>query len=194
VTESAAILAVRGWLERIVLGLNLCPFAARPFEQGRIRYVDCDQVVPQAIRQALYGEIARLLEADPLSDPAAAETCLFILSAGLTDFRDYLDVLESAREDLEEAGLVEHLQLASFHPDYRFAGVPADDPANYSNRSPLPVFHLIRQDSLSAALAGYPDPERIPERNVARLRELGVSRIRALLDGGAEPDGRNGRS
>lgn len=179
--DSEAILATRRWLKRIVIGLNLCPFAARPFEQGRIRYVDCALTDAAAIRRALYEEIGRLLEADPSSDAAAAETSLFILSVGLNDFDEYLDLLESAQDDLEEAGLIEQLQLASFHPDYRFADAPADDPANYTNRSPRPMFHLIRQDSLSAALAAYPDPEQIPLRNVARLRQLGEAGVRALL-------------
>jgi hypothetical protein len=142
----------------------------------------------------LYEEIGRLLESDPVRDATAPETSLFVLSAGLNDFGDFLDLLESAQDDLEEAGLIEQLQLASFHPDYRFADVPMDDPANYTNRSPRPMFHLIRQDSLSAALAGYPDPEQIPVRNIARLRELGATGIRSLLDGDVASDHQNGKS
>lgn len=180
-TESAAIAATRDWLKRFVIGLDLCPFAVRPFQAGRIRYVDCPATDPREILVALYAEIALLVEADPVRDSQAPETTLFVLGAGLSEFDAYLDVLESAQADLEDSGLIDHLQLASFHPDYRFADAPGEDPANYTNRSPWPMFHLIRQDSLSAALAHYANPEAIPERNAARLRALGLAQIRALI-------------
>jgi hypothetical protein len=89
-------------------------------------------------------------------------------------------MLALAEQAVGEAGLTGVIQLASFHPDYRFAGARADDPANFTNRSPYPMFHLIREDRLEAALASYRHPERIPERNVRRLRALGLEGIRAL--------------
>ena len=112
----------------------------------------------------------------------AAETGLFILRRGLEDFSEYLLVLEDAEALLRESGVVEMLQLASFHPDYCFDGLDADDPANYTNRSPFPMFHLIRQDGLAAALESWPDPASIPRRNVALLREMGLDAIHKLLD------------
>ena len=182
-TDSGAIAATRRWLERVVIGLDLCPFAARPYHGGRIRYTDCAASDPEEIRRALYEEIASLLQREPGSDSSAPQTTLLVLSVGLADFDVYLDVLASAQVDLEDSGLLAHLQLASFHPDYRFSGAPAEDPANYTNRSPYPMFHLIRQDSLGEALAGYPNPEAIPERNIERLRALGLARVRELLRG-----------
>lgn len=175
--QQRVISRVRDWLESTVIGLNLCPFAAAPFRAGRVRYTVCDATEPEAIYQAFLAELDSFLQLDP----GEAETGLFILSRGLTDFGDYLDMLALLEEALDEAGLAGVIQLASFHPDYVFAGSDEDDPANYSNRSPYPVFHLIREQGLEQALASYPDPEAIPERNIARLREIGVEELRRRL-------------
>lgn len=168
----------RQWLERLVIGLNLCPFAAAPYQHGRVALRICDENTEEAVYQAF------LLAADELinSDPAELETTLLVVPQGLTDFTDYLDTLAVIEEAVSEAGLDGILQVASFHPDYCFDGAPADDPANYTNRSPYPMFHLIREAGLSAALESYPDPERIPQRNVERLHELGIEGIRRILD------------
>jgi hypothetical protein len=176
--EAAALAATRHWLERIVIGLGLCPFAAAPYRAGRIAYRVCEGETPETIYRAFLGTLEELLAADP----QAVETVLLIVPRGLAAFADYLDLLGLLEQALAEAGLEGVVQIASFHPDYRFAGAPPDDPANHSNRSPLPMFHLIREDGLAAALAAYPDPERIPQRNVERLRALGVAGIRRLLD------------
>ena len=180
-----ALNAVRGpveitrhWVSEVVIGLNLCPFARTPFDRGRIRYTlgaagTRDDAYPALIREI--ADFARL--------PAeVAETGLFIVPRGLEDFSDYLLVLEDAQAAVAESGLEEMLQLASFHPDYRFEGLDEEDPANYSNRSPFPMFHLIRQDGLAAALASWPDPASIPRRNIALLREMGLDAIHKLLD------------
>jgi len=176
---------VHAWLETMVVGLNLCPFAAAPFRGERIRYTVCEAVEPEAIYQAFLGELDAFLKL-----PATqAETGLFILSRGLAAFDDYLDMLAVLEAALAEAGLEGVVQLASFHPEYVFAGSDADDPANYTNRSPYPIFHLIREQELERALAGYPDPEGIPQRNIARLRELGLAELQrrlAALRGGGE--------
>lgn len=172
-----AIAQTRRWLERVVIGLNLCPFAAAPYRHGRIAFVVSDAQRLDAIYQDFLGVLLEFVT----SDPHQQETALLILSRGLQSFDDYLEALDLLEQAIVEAGLEGRVQLASFHPKYRFAHAAADDPANFSNRSPFPMFHLIREDGLSAALESYPDPAQIPERNVQRLRELGIARIRALL-------------
>ncbi len=167
----------RCWVKEVVIGLNLCPFARTPFEAGTIRYQTCDAATSDAVYAGLIQELATFAQLSP----EEAETGLFIISGGLADFGDYLDVLEDAQAALEEAGLDHMLQLASFHPDYCFEGLEDDDPANYTNRSPYPMFHLIRQDGLAAALESWPEPESIPERNVALLREMGLAAVQSLL-------------
>jgi len=174
-----AVAQTQAWLERLVIGQGLCPFAAGPYREGRIAYSVCDADSLEGI----YETFLHTLEALVLADPAERETALLIVSRGLSEFDDYLDVLSLLEQAVVEAGLEGVIQLASFHPGYRFEGVQEGDPANYSNRSPLPMFHLIREHGLAEALATYPDPERIPERNVRRLRELGVDGILSILRG-----------
>jgi hypothetical protein len=171
-----AIARTQRWLDDVVIGLALCPFAAAPARAGRIVYRVCEESPAEAVYQCFL----RTLEDFAMADAAQHETALLIITQGLADFAEYLDLLALAEQAVGEAGLTGVIQLASFHPDYRFAGVPADDPANFTNRSPYPMFHLIREDSVEAALASYRHPERIPERNVRRLRALGLEGIRAL--------------
>ena len=165
------------WVRDLVVGLNLCPFAAMPLQQGRIRFQVCGETQFENIYRALLAEMGQLV-----GIPAEeTETSLFIVPQGLEAFDDYLELLYAVDAVIPEAGLDGVLQLASFHPDYRFEGVEVDDPANYTNRSPYPMFHLIREASLEQALTGYPDPELIPQRNMEKLRELGLVEIRARL-------------
>jgi hypothetical protein len=183
--RQAVIERVRAWLEEMVIGLDLCPFAAAPVRGDRVRYTVCDATAPDEIFQAFLAELDAFLQL-PASE---AETGLFILSRGLTSFDDYLDMLALLEQALAEAGLEGIVQLASFHPDYVFAGSDPDDPANYSNRAPYPIFHLIREQELEKVLANYPDPEAIPARNIARLRELGLAELQrrlAVLRGSGE--------
>ncbi|MEJ2692117.1 MAG: DUF1415 domain-containing protein [Candidatus Thiodiazotropha sp.] len=167
----------RRWVEQVVVGLNLCPFASSPMKGGRIRYALCSEHTVEGIYRALLSEMERLIG---LSE-SEAETCLFIVPRGLGSFDDYLDLFEIAEMAIPEAGLEGILQLASFHPDYCFAGAGEDDPANYTNRSPHPMFHLIREAPLARALEGYPNPEAIPERNMALLREMGLAALKERL-------------
>lgn len=168
---------VQAWLDAMVIGLNLCPFAAAPLRAGRVRYTVCDATAPEIIYRCFLQELDAFLHLPS----EQAETGLFILSEGLTDFDDYLDMLAELEHALTEAGLEGVVQLASFHPDYVFEGSEPDDPTNYTNRAPYPIFHLIREQELENALAGYPDPESIPERNIARMRALGVEELRRRL-------------
>lgn len=172
-----ALAATRAWLTQMVIGEGLCPFAAAPFRDDRVRLVCTDATDADAIYRAFLAELDAFLVLDPQRD----ETSLLVLSAGLADFNDYLDMLEDLQAALEQLRLSGVVQLASFHPDYLFDGCDDDDPANYTNRSPWPIFHLIREDGLAAALESYPNPEAIPGRNMARMRDIGLDALRRRL-------------
>ena len=176
--QDAAVEDTRRWLERFVIGLGLCPFAAAPYRLDRIAYAVCEATTVEQI----YTAFLKTLEALLLAGPQEQETALLIVNRGLSNFDDYLDALAVLEQAVEEADLQGVVQLASFHPEYRFEGTGSDDPANYSNRSPYPMFHLIREEGLAAALDSFPDPESIPRRNIRCLRELGIAGIRELLE------------
>ncbi|MBN1005849.1 DUF1415 domain-containing protein [Amphritea pacifica] len=159
----------REWVETMVVGLNLCPFAAPVVRDNTLRYAVTTAQEGEPLVAAFLAEIELILAADEQT----VSTTLFIVPAGLQDFYDYLDHLHLFEELLEQAGLEGVLQLASFHPAYRFAGVPADDLSHWSNRSPWPAFHIIREAEMGRALTHYAHPEQIPERNIKLLRELG---------------------
>jgi uncharacterized protein len=159
----------RRWLERAVIGLDLCPFAGPVHRQGRIRYSVSDARDKAALKHDLLAEL-RLLQA---SDPGAVETTLLIHPGVLADFLDYNDFLGVAEAAVAELGLEGELQVASFHPDYQFAGTSADDVGNATNRSPFPTLHLLRERSISRAVDAYEAIEQIGERNEQTLRRLG---------------------
>ncbi|MCU7803456.1 MAG: DUF1415 domain-containing protein [Candidatus Thiodiazotropha sp. (ex Lucinoma borealis)] len=177
-SSEAAIEATRCWVSDTVVGLNLCPFAASPLKAGRIRFTACEATDQETIFRTLLSEMQQLITLEQ----EQVETSLVIVPVGLESFDDYLGMLDLLEAVIPEAGLEGLLQLASFHPDYRFEGSDEEDPANYTNRSPFPLFHLIREDALEHALDGYPQPEAIPERNIALLRELGLEEMRRRLD------------
>lgn len=167
--------ATREWVETFVVARDVCPFAGREVARDAVRYVAVPARDRQAALLALFDE-CRHLDATP-----AVETTLVVLSEGLEDFDDYLDLLAVAEALLAKQGYEGIYQLASFHPDYVFADAEPDDPANFTNRSPFPMWHLLREAGLERALAHYPDPEQIPERNIAAMRELGhASLVREL--------------
>lgn len=178
-SDSAAVVATRQWVERVVVGLNLCPFARPVLTAQTLRIVsetsDDDDVL---FRRALR-EIDRL-QCSPASEIA---TTLLVFSHGLSDFQDYLNFVDALDEALRAGGLQGLVQIASFHPDYRFAEADPDDPANYSNRSPYPMVHFIREDELERALLDFPDPQQIPQSNIQRLRKMGVAAIENLIKG-----------
>ena len=163
------IAATRRWLERAVIGLNLCPFAKAVLAKGQVRYVLSDATTPEALLAEL-GEELLLLR-----DTAAEriDTTLLVHPQVLGDFLDYNDFLDQADALVESLQLDGVLQVASFHPDYRFAGSAADDIENYTNRSPYPTLHLLREDSVSRAVEAFADPDAIVERNIDTLRRLG---------------------
>lgn len=167
--------ATRRWLQTLVIDLDLCPFAGRVLESGGIRFAVSRAQSPAALQDDLDAEITRLDESPEIG------TTLLIHPDVLDDFLDYndfLDVADALLEDRERLGIY---QIASFHPDYQFAGTAPHDAENHSNRSPFPMLHLLREADVERALAAYPDPEGIPERNIERLRTLGATHLAALL-------------
>ena len=171
------IAETRNWLERAVIGLQLCPFAAVPHLNDRVRYCVSAQRSGVGLLEELCHELRTLQDADPLK----CETTLLIHPHVLTDFLEYNDFLDACDAAIAELGFEGELQVASFHPDYRFAGTEPSDVQNYSNRSPYPMLHLLREASVTRAVATYRDIDDIAERNIATLRELGHHGWLALL-------------
>lgn len=172
------VAATRHWLQRAVIGLNLCPFAKAVQVKDQIRYVLSEATGVDALLAELAGELLWLHEADP----DVVDTTLLIHPRVLTDFHDYNDFLDQADAAIDALGLEGEIQLASFHPDYQFAGSDVDDAANCTNRSPYPMLHLLREESIDRAVAAFPDPDAIVERNIATLDRLGMDGYRRLLD------------
>jgi len=172
------IAATRRWLERAVIGLNLCPFAKAVHTKGRIRWVLSEATDTEALLAQLAAELQFLAAANP----AEVETTLIVHPQVLADFVDYNDFLDLADAAIEALGLEGTLQVASFHPDYRFEGTGPDDITNATNRSPWPTLHLLREGSIAQAVADTPDADRIVERNLATLRRLGPAGWRRLFE------------
>ena len=175
-----AIAHTQRWLERAVIALNLCPFAKAVHLKGQIRWVLSTARNTQTLAQELAREMLHLADVDP----AITDTSLFVHPWVLQDFADYNDFLDVADELIESLALTGVLQVASFHPDYCFADSEDDDDdmANFSNRSPFPMLHLLREDSVERAVAAFPEPEAIFERNIATLRALGPGGWRKLFE------------
>jgi hypothetical protein len=172
------IARTRCWIERVVVELNLCPFARKPYEGGQVRYVV--SVVEQP--EDLLEDVQRELELLRATDAAVVETTVLIHPYVLNDFLDYNDFLGIVDALIDEGGYAGEFQVASLHPDYQFAGTEADDAENYTNRSPYPILHLLREEGLARAIAGYARPDKIPERNIRTLEKLGAARMREILD------------
>lgn len=177
--KQTAIDLTSRWLKEVVIGLNLCPFASRVLQDNTLRLAVSDAVDDEAIASAV------LMELDYLhsNDDRDVATSLLIFPLGLKGFDHYLATLDHAQDLLERAGLEGIIQIASFHPDYCFAGVSPNDLANYTNRSPLPMFHFIREAQLERALAHYPYPEKIPENNIKALHAMGRESVLRLYNG-----------
>ena len=159
----------RDWVERVGGGLNLCPFAAPVVKAGTIRYHVSEAEDEDRLLRDFLMELSRLVE----TPENELSTTLVITPWLVLDFDAFLDLVADAEALIEQAGVEDLFQIASFHPAYLFAGVDEDDISHWTNRAPFPTLHLIRQDEMSRALAGYKDPESIPERNIARLKALG---------------------
>lgn len=173
----SAISVTQHWLEHAVIGLNLCPFAKAVQVKQQIRWVESTARDAQGLLDDLVQELQFLAAADP----EAVDTTLLIHPQALTDFLDYNEFLDIADAAVEKLGLDGVLQVASFHPDYQFEGTSPGDVENLSNRSPYPMLHLLREDSIARAVAAYPDAAAIYERNIDTLRQLGAHGWRQLM-------------
>jgi len=171
------IAETRHWVEKAVIGLRLCPFAAAPYLRGQVRYRVSEQATTSGLRQDLAEELTYLAAVDP----QVCETSLLIHPRVLHDFPDYNQFLDQADATVAALGLTGELQIASFHPAYQFAGSAPDDIENYSNRSPYPMLHVLREVSVQQAAATFPQVHEIGDRNMATLRELGDAGWRELL-------------
>ena len=170
------VTATRTWLEKAVIGLNLCPFAKTVHLHDRIRYFVSTATSSMRLLDDLMSEL-RALEA---ADPVICETTLLIHPHVLADFADYNDFLAQADDAVAELGLEGLIQVASFHPRYRFEDAGPDDIENYTNRSPYPMLHLLRESSVERAVTTHPDTNAIYRKNIATLRELGHEGWRRL--------------
>lgn len=167
--ESQVIADTQHWLERAVIGLNLCPFAKAAYVKRRVRFT----LSAATTAEALLDDLIVALQALHAADPAECETTLLIHPQALTDFLDYNDFLDAADAALDALGLTGVIQVASFHPQYQFAGTEPDDIENCTNRSPYPLLHLLREHSIEKAVSSYPDVDAIPQRNIETLQRLG---------------------
>lgn len=158
------------WIKTFVIGYNLCPFAAKPFNENRIKYVLVENGELEDLVERTFQECIALQNADP----KLVETTLIIHPNVLSDFQEYIDVVEQMQEDLVKLNLEGDIQFASFHPQYQFAETNFDDPENFTNRSPVQMIHLLRGDSVEKAINLYPDTDKIPFNNIEKMNEIGV--------------------
>ncbi|WP_294226639.1 DUF1415 domain-containing protein [uncultured Shimia sp.] len=170
----------RRWLDQMVVGLNLCPFSSSVIARDQVYYAICDATTDAELKQFFVNELQRLLGTNE-NDVA---TSLLMFTQGLEEFGDYLTLLDWFQHLLEQAELTEHVQLASFHPQYQFEGVAAEDLSHFTNRSPYPTIHLLRQDQMTKALAHVSDPEKIYIDNIKTLNKLGRRQVEALCPWG----------
>lgn len=168
----------RRWLERAVIGLNLCPFAKAVQAKNQVRIVVSAAQTAADLLQQLGEELLHLRD----TAPELVDTTLLVHPQVLGDFLDYNDFLDDADALLVELGLEGDIQVASFHPHYQFADTEPDDVENLTNRAPYPILHLLREASVERAVEAYPEPDAIIERNIATVRELGHDGWKRLLD------------
>ena len=167
--NDAIIAATEVWLEKAVIGLTLCPFAKAVQVKKQIRYVVSAAATPEELLEDLLVEL-RLLQD---TDAERIETTLLIHPYVLGDFLDFNDFLDTVDIAAAEPEFNDEFQVASFHPQYQFAGTQPDDIENYTNRAPYPTLHLLREASLDKAVEAFPDADLIPERNIATMEKLG---------------------
>ena len=169
----------RDWVERVVIGLKLCPFAPAPAIKGLIRYAMSDAETKEALLEDLATELQHLAAAPP----EELETTLLIHPQVLQNFHDFNDFLDVADELLRMLELEGEIQIASFHPDYQFEGTESDDIGNETNRSPYPTLHLLREESIARAVDSFGDTSSIPATNLMTLTRVGREKLQALKRG-----------
>ncbi|AMQ28549.1 TPA: DUF1415 domain-containing protein [Legionella pneumophila] len=163
------------WVRTFIINYTICPFAKGPVNKGTLRIITSDTPKKHQALKDLITEI-QFLEANP-----AVETTLLIFARAFKDFFSYLDFISLAEQLIQNLNYEGIYQLATFHPDYYFADTSPDDVANYTNRSPYPMIHLLREDSLDKAITAYGDTHTIPEKNIATMNELGLEKMKQLL-------------
>ncbi len=167
---------IRAWLDTFVVGLNLCPFAKPVLAADTLRLAVAAGSNTEPLARSFLEELDRLQQ----SAESEIATTLLVIPEGLAAFDDYLDFVELANQMVEQVGLLGTVQVATFHPNYCFEGEPSEGVSHYTNRSPYPMLHLLREEALEAAIAAYPEAEQIPARNIARLEALGCEQVLAL--------------
>jgi hypothetical protein len=172
------ILETRNWLQNVVIDLNLCPFAKRELAKDRIRFCVTNTDSEECLLENLNSELELIFSDESI------ETTLLIIPDILQDFYDFNQFLELADRLLVQMDFEGIFQIASFHPDYQFDGTDIADVENYTNRSPYPILHILREDSVEKAIASYPDSDKIPDKNIALLKSLGVEKIISLTKEG----------
>jgi hypothetical protein len=172
--DAIVIERTKNWIRDIVIGLNFCPFATKPFKNELIVYkVDDSSEAAAALESFMF--TCRFLEDNPVM-----ETALLIFPNGFSDFKDYLDLTDLAEKLLKAEGFEGVYQVASFHPNYIFAGSDENDPANYTNRSPYPMLHLLREDLLEIAIDKHIHVDDIPNQNIAKAKSLGLAYFKKM--------------
>lgn len=167
--------AVRQWLESIVIDLNLCPFARKAYIKNAVRLTVTEVTQEEQLLEVLYDEL-KLLQLD-----SSVETTLLIHPFVLDDFEAYNQFLGIIDEFLDQLKLEGIFQVASFHPQYQFAGTDVDDVENYTNRAPYPILHILREESLDSAIDSYPNIDQVPENNIRLMKEMGLEKMQELL-------------
>jgi hypothetical protein len=172
--EAHIIAHTNKWIQSVVIDLNFCPFAAKALLRKSIHYTVLQEAPLQESLEALFNTFLHL------DREAEVETAFVIFPESYADFEEYLDLLEKANTLLNIQGYEGIYQLASFHPDYCFEGSEPDDPANFTNRSPYPMLHILREESIEKALMTYKDADLIPNRNMELARKKGLLYMQAL--------------
>lgn len=175
-----AIAHTKKWIQEVVIGCNFCPFAAREYNKGTIHFEIADDPGLKSILEIFVRELQRLEERQDI------ETTLIILVTGFSDFNEYLNLVDTTEKLLKKENYEGVYQVASFHPHYILQGSTEDDPANFTNRSPYAMLHLLREDSISKAVDKYPDASSIPLKNIEFARQKGLAYMQSLRSGSFE--------
>ncbi len=173
-SDQLVIEQTNNWIKSVVVGCNFCPFAAKALLRKSIHYQVLDEATVETSLEHLAAALTHLDQSEEI------ETTLIILPEAFADFEAYLDMIAMAEDLASDLGYDGTYQIASFHPDYCFEGADGDDPANYTNRSIYPMIHILREDSITAALENFPDPEGIPERNIEYAHQKGLKYMQLL--------------
>jgi len=165
----------KSWITNVVVACNFCPFAAREIKRGSIHYEVINNATTKTVLEATLKMFLLLNNNEQI------ETSILILPDHFSEFNDYLDLVEKVETLLTKNNYEGIYQIASFHPKYMFADTDENDPSNYTNRSPYPMLHFLREESVTKAIAGYTDIENVPKRNIAFTKEKGLAYMQQLL-------------